>query len=106
MQANYLFLILEKYLSHLPSCNLMQDFTEAFSAMADTPNELRNSDYNEAWEKLNRDANTCNCGLKDVIEILKKAITVRIPSMQDITSAALHNVGWLLKPICFPRTGA
>lgn len=60
------------YLKHLPNCNIMQDWSEADSAFAHTPNNMRDEGYSQAVEDLNTKRQTCACGLheiqKDLIE--------------------------------------
>lgn len=55
------------YLSHLPSCNLMQDWTEAMQAMADTPSEFRDEGHYEALLEIEDKRNKCTCGLKEIM---------------------------------------
>lgn len=60
-----------KYMKHLPTCNIMQDWSEAETAMAYTPDEFRDHDWAEAREELNAKMGTCTCGLIEAKEVAK-----------------------------------
>lgn len=60
-----------KYMKHLPTCNIMQDWSEAETAMADTPEKFRDHDWVEAREELNAKMQNCTCGLIEAKEIAK-----------------------------------
>lgn len=61
-----------KYLRHLPTCTMMQDWSEAESALADTPARFRGPDYDQALAEMNAKRNTCSCGLSTVKEKILK----------------------------------
>jgi len=58
------FSSLKPYLNHLPSCNLKQNWDEAIQAMGDTPERLRDEDWQNAYNEMHEKMNTCTCGLK------------------------------------------
>lgn len=55
---------LNKYLQHLSSCNKMQDWTEALSALSDSPDGI---DKIMAGEELFKKMSTCTCGLDNIV---------------------------------------
>lgn len=57
---------MKQFLKHLPSCNIMQDWSEAEDAFASTPNNLRGPDFDEAVNEMNIKRNTCTCGVSNV----------------------------------------
>lgn len=59
---------IEKYLTHLPTCNKMQDWSEAEQAFADTPNEFRDDRYYIALKEMCYKQNICTCGMEQVRE--------------------------------------
>ena len=60
-----------KYMKHLPTCNMMQDWSEAEAAFADTPTHFRDGNWNEARHEMDLKRNTCTCGLIEAIEVAK-----------------------------------
>lgn len=58
---------LKKYSNHLPTCYINQDWTPAYQAMADTPNEYRDESYHIALEEMNEKRSQCTCGLAAAI---------------------------------------
>ncbi len=70
---------LQEYLTHLPHCNIMQDWTEAEQAMADTPEEFRDEGYNVAYDEMGVKKKTCTCGLKEVWD---KVFLPSLPSQE------------------------
>lgn len=58
---------LKKYGKHLPTCNIEQDWTEAYDAFANTPQHLRDHDYDIAFNEMQEKQKTCTCGLNETI---------------------------------------
>jgi hypothetical protein len=58
-------MINNNYLQHLPECNMMQNWSEAYDAMANTPAQFRDGDYYYAYQQLDIKSKTCTCGLQD-----------------------------------------
>ena len=56
-----------KYCRHLPTCNIMQDWSEAEQAMADTPERFRDEGWRQAYEEMRVKKNTCTCGLDELL---------------------------------------
>ena len=54
---------LEQYCQHLPTCNIMQDWSEAEQALSDTPMRFRDEGWEKAVEEMYRKKQTCTCGL-------------------------------------------
>lgn len=52
---------------HLPTCNINQNWEEAFSAFADTPYQYRDESYNQAYNEAVQKSQTCTCGLNQLI---------------------------------------
>jgi hypothetical protein len=63
---------IQKYLNHLPTCNKMQDWTEAQQAMADVPNKFRDEGYAMGVAEMYKKQNTCTCGLNEIISKLSQ----------------------------------
>lgn len=61
-----------KYMKHLSTCNMSQDWIEAQTAFADTPSHLRDIAWNQARKEMNIQMNTCTCGLEKAIEEANK----------------------------------
>lgn len=59
---------IEKYLTHHPDCTIMQDWSEAEMAFADTPERFRDESWSEAVEEMRRKKITCSCGLEQIKE--------------------------------------
>lgn len=59
---------LKKYLHHLPTCQIMQDWSEAEQAMADTPQRFRDESWDQAYEEMRTKMNTCTCGLHAILQ--------------------------------------
>ncbi len=57
----------QKYMQHLPTCNKMQDWSEAEDAFAATPDYLRDFNYYIAREEMDEKRNTCTCGLEKLL---------------------------------------
>ncbi len=61
------------YLTHLPTCNTKQDWSEAIQAMGDTPQDLRDETWYYGYEEMRTKMDTCNCGLEEVKKSLLTA---------------------------------
>lgn len=62
---------IKKYLQHLPSCNKMQDWTEAEQALSDIPQNLRDIEWESAYMEMRVKMNTCTCGLDKILNKIK-----------------------------------
>ena len=58
---------ISKYLHHLPTCNIMQDWSEAETAFADTPSNLRDYEWEQARNDLDNKKSICTCGLEEAM---------------------------------------
>lgn len=54
---------MEKYLKHLPTCNLKKDWSEVVQALAETPIKYQDESYDDECVRLQQLRNTCTCGL-------------------------------------------
>ena len=61
---------LTKYCHHLHTCNIMQDWSEAESAMTDTPERFRDEGWQAAYEEIRILKNKCTCGLDELLSLL------------------------------------
>lgn len=57
---------INKFLQHLPTCNLMQDWSEAADAVANTPQQFRDEGYCEAVQEMENKRRQCTCGLNEI----------------------------------------
>ena len=53
-----------KYMKHLPFCNIMQDWSEAEQALADTPEQFKDEGWQVAYDEMRRKQRTCTCGME------------------------------------------
>ena len=76
-----------KYMKHLPTCNIMQNWSEADQAMADTPQSFRDADYYRAVEEIEYKKHKCTCGYEEAVKALKAGktgISISLPSDEEI----------------------
>lgn len=59
---------LQKYVKHLPECNIMQDWYEADDAMSRIPESMRDDGYYKAQEEIDKKKRTCTCGLEELLK--------------------------------------
>ncbi len=60
------------YLQHRPDCLIMQDWSEAEQAMMDTPENLKDESYHQAYQEMKTKQQTCSCGLDEVKKLLNE----------------------------------
>lgn len=59
---------LKQYATHSSTCNKMQDWTEAETALADTPTKFRDDSYYKAIQDLENRKRTCTCGIEEILK--------------------------------------
>jgi DNA-binding IscR family transcriptional regulator len=64
---------MKQYFKHLDTCNLMQDWSEADDAFANTPQQFRDADYYVAIEEMNAKRQTCTCGMEQALKEAQQA---------------------------------
>lgn len=74
---------IDKYLRHLPECNINANWLEADQAMADTPNEFRDESYYIALEEIQHKKGLCTCGLDE--------------ARKEMVSDAVGFLSWYMK---------
>jgi len=93
MEAN-IELEIEKYLTHLRTCNRMQDWTEAQEALSLCPD---GADKEMAYEEMRTKMKTCTCGMLNAYKKLQQALVsgcVCENQEADITEDGKH---WMCK---------
>lgn len=60
--------IFRNYARHLKTCNIELNYDEAWTAMSDTPSNLRGPDYDKGLRELMNKAATCTCGLSEILK--------------------------------------
>jgi len=69
---------LKKYMNHLPTCNKMQDWTEAQQAMSDTPSQFIDEGWSIANLEMKEKMNTCTCGMENILQELSHPLSMKI----------------------------
>jgi len=60
---------LRQFLHHKLICNIMQDWSEAEQAMADTPERFKDESWHLAYDEMRQKMNTCTCGLSELLAL-------------------------------------
>lgn len=74
---------IEKYLKHLQNCNIMQDWSEAEMALADTPESLKDESWHLAYNEMREKMKTCTCGLKEIVSSLKESQQAELKPLDE-----------------------
>jgi len=83
---------IKKYMQHLTHCNRMQDWTEAYIALADCPD---GPDKEQAYIEMKQKQSQCTCGLEEAIKFIESKMPVKKKKIEYVELACgnLHLKG-------------